>query len=287
MKVVLSRKGYDATSGGVASPILPDGALCSLPIPDRGPRLGDILHGESSLGPLVEQLTGKPGLGDFLAHLDPDLDVHARPRPAGWRPCFGQVGAAQSHLSNQGVGEGDLFLFFGWFREVELANGRLSYRPQAPDLHCLFGWLQVGRICHLSAPGVKAPPWAAEHPHVQFAGHYSSATSNNTLYVAADRLRLPGIKRQIAGGGVFARFAGCFQLTEPGKPRSTWRLPACFYPREGAPPLSYHANPTRWAWDDSGVLLRSVARGQEFVLDCDCYPGVIDWLGEVFAAASS
>jgi hypothetical protein len=287
MRVVLSRKGYDATSGGVASPIFPDGTLCSLPIPDRGPRLGDILHGESSLGPIVEQLAAKPGLADSCAHLDPDLDAEARPRQPGWRPCFGQVGAAQSHLSNQRVGEGDLFLFFGWFHEVELVGGRLSYRPQAPDLHCLFGWLQVGRIYHLSAPGVEPPPWAAEHPHVRFAGHYSSATSNNTLYVAAERLRLPGVQRPIAGGGVFAQFARCLQLTEPGRPRSTWRLPACFYPSEGAAPLSYHASPTRWAKDDTGVLLRSAARGQEFVLDCDCHPGVIDWLRGVFGAASS
>ncbi len=35
MKLVLSRKGFDASNGGVASPILPDGTMCSLPIPDR------------------------------------------------------------------------------------------------------------------------------------------------------------------------------------------------------------------------------------------------------------
>ena len=35
MKVILSRKGMDSESGRVASPILPDGTLLSLPIPDR------------------------------------------------------------------------------------------------------------------------------------------------------------------------------------------------------------------------------------------------------------
>ncbi len=35
MKVILSRKGMDSTSGGIASPILPDGTLLSLPIPDK------------------------------------------------------------------------------------------------------------------------------------------------------------------------------------------------------------------------------------------------------------
>ena len=33
MKVILSRKGMDSESGRVASPILPDGTLLSLPIP--------------------------------------------------------------------------------------------------------------------------------------------------------------------------------------------------------------------------------------------------------------
>ena len=35
MKVVLSRKGFDSSAGGVASPIMPDGTMLSLPIPDR------------------------------------------------------------------------------------------------------------------------------------------------------------------------------------------------------------------------------------------------------------
>lgn len=35
MKVILSRKGMDSKSGGIANPILPDGTLLSLPIPDK------------------------------------------------------------------------------------------------------------------------------------------------------------------------------------------------------------------------------------------------------------
>lgn len=33
MKIILSRKGFDAGYGGIASPVLPDGTLLSLPIP--------------------------------------------------------------------------------------------------------------------------------------------------------------------------------------------------------------------------------------------------------------
>lgn len=34
MKIILSRKGFDSSVGGVASPLFPDGTLLSLPIPD-------------------------------------------------------------------------------------------------------------------------------------------------------------------------------------------------------------------------------------------------------------
>jgi hypothetical protein len=34
VKIILSRKGFDSAAGGYANPILPDGTLLSLPIPD-------------------------------------------------------------------------------------------------------------------------------------------------------------------------------------------------------------------------------------------------------------
>ncbi len=38
MRIILSRKGFDSGSGGVPNPILPDGRLVPLPIPDQGSR---------------------------------------------------------------------------------------------------------------------------------------------------------------------------------------------------------------------------------------------------------
>ncbi|MCD6328671.1 hypothetical protein J7M28_14125, partial [bacterium] len=35
MRIIFSRKGFDAANGGVASPIFPDGSFCSLPIPSE------------------------------------------------------------------------------------------------------------------------------------------------------------------------------------------------------------------------------------------------------------
>ena len=48
-------------------------------------------------------------------------------REPGWRPLFGQEGAAETHLANQGVGTGDVFLFFGLFRPVEKAGDGWRY----------------------------------------------------------------------------------------------------------------------------------------------------------------
>ena len=35
MKIILSRKGFDSENGKIPNPILPDGTLLSLPIPDK------------------------------------------------------------------------------------------------------------------------------------------------------------------------------------------------------------------------------------------------------------
>ncbi len=35
MKIIFSRKGFDSSAGGCASPIFPDGTLWSIPIPDK------------------------------------------------------------------------------------------------------------------------------------------------------------------------------------------------------------------------------------------------------------
>src|SRR5262249_20168082 len=120
LKIILSRKGSDASAGGGPSPILADGGIVSLPIPDRRSRI--------RYRDIVGVRDHAPHR-DVRAHLDPDLDPAARPRPRGWRPVFGQEGAAQTVLARAGVGPGDVFVYFGWFR-----RGR-------EDLHVLFGWL--------------------------------------------------------------------------------------------------------------------------------------------------
>lgn len=293
MRLVFSRKGFDSSarrpgrpdaSGGVPSPIFPDGSLVSLPIPSPRDRrtYGELVYRGRPLAPVVEALTGgRVGAGDGL-HLDPDLRADAVPRPAGWRPAYGQNGAAQAHLDNQGVGAGDLFLFFGWFRAVaETAEG-LAYVRGEPDLHVIFGWLQVGEVHRPTRQRGTTPAWAAGHPHVVGA---DVREDNNALYVAAPRLSLPGLDGAWPGGGVFGRVSPGLILTAPGRSRSIWRLPGWFHPAGRASALSCHARAGAWTAAGEHVLLRSSGRGQEFVLDCGDYPEAGAWVAGLFAGA--
>jgi hypothetical protein len=286
LRLIFSRKGFDAGNGGVPSPILPDGRMIPLPIPSRADRqrLGALNVDGIDVGALAAGLSRNRVNAKAYVHVDPDLQRALLPRAPGWRPAFGQMGAAQSHLSRCGVGCGDLFLFFGWFRAVEGVDRHWRYLRDAPDVHALFGWLQVGEVIAVTCPRdvLRSHPWLGTHPHVASAGRHRSA--NNTIYVAADELRLGATNTGLPGGGVFERYSPALQLSAPGRSRSWWRLPAWFAPSADRPALSYHAAPWRWSVESSGVLLRVVSKGQEFVLDCDRYPEVVGWLAALFAS---
>ena len=169
MRLILSRKGFDSSSGGCPSPILPDGTMLSLPIPDRSSRIAyrEIEQQGVNIGQLVVDLTGDPRRLRHFAHLDPDLDRDTWPRADGWRPLLGQTGAAQGHLRKQSVRAGDLFLFFGLFRRVERTRSGWRFVRQAVAKHVLWGWLQIGEIHTVDELASDAMPWARYHPHFQ------------------------------------------------------------------------------------------------------------------------
>lgn len=282
MKLILSRKGFDSANGGCPSPIL-DGQLCSLPIPDAGAptRYAEISSfNGSSIVRIVEDLTrGRVQQSDG-AHLDPDLRRDAIPRSAGWRSIFGQAAAAQSHLARQEVGRGNLFLFFGCFRQAEKVGGGFRFVRDAPKLHVIFGWLQVASVSRATSELAIEIPWAEGHPHLAAPERYK----NNTLYFASDRLSSIGLKTR--GAGTFDRIRPELILTKTDSNCSVWQLPRWFHPN-GRPALSYHSKPTRWTDCDDSMRLQSVGRGQEFVLDVDEYPEARGWLRSIFRAANS
>jgi hypothetical protein len=293
MRIILSRKGLDSATGGIPSPILPDGQLLPLPIPEGPPashQPSSIIHPLSSvpttyaalrtgghdLATVISDLTrGRIAPGD-QAHLDPDLDASSMHRPEGWRPIFGQAGAAESHLQHCGVGPGDLFLFYGWFRAAERVGGRWRFVSGAPDQHILFGWLQIAERVAVTDTR-RIPSWAAGHPHIK-PQPYASADS---IYLAAARLELPGASGALPGAGRFTSYRPALQLTEPGATRRYWRLPAWFADTG----LTYHANPQRWSPAGDHVVLKTVGRGQEFVI-ANPPPEAGAWLRTLFEGES-
>lgn len=276
MKIILSRKAWDSSYGKKPSPILPDGRLLPMPIPSKSSpiRYCDLSFHGLSVGELASSLTNGKQRPNYNCHLDPDIEESMFDRPPSWRPIFGQHSTAQSHLEKQGVGSGDLFLFFGWFRQTDWFGGQLDYVPDTPDRHILFGWLQVGEAISLSS-GAAYPDWADYHPHLH--GEWSRP---NGLYLASEYLRIDGRATGRAGAGLFRHASTARILTEPGQKRSTWRLPAFFHEavQQGGAVLTYHNHPERWRKVGEYTRLESVGRGQEFVFDNERVPSALGWL---------
>lgn len=296
MKVIFSRKGFDAGSGGVASPIFPDGRVCTLPIPSSKGKymFKDIQFENETLGAVVEDLTRNKARRFTRfdrTHPDPDLRRDALPWKRGWLPAFGPAGFAQTHLANNGVAVGDIFLFFGWFRKVCRVNAHYRFDRKAPDIHLLFGWLQVGTIYHLFSPDSKLPSWADRHGEVSDGQDWWKADGyypDWALYVASKHLDLSGVPRDLPGGGAFRKYDNRLCLTEPGKRRGCWRLPGWMFPFPGRKPLTFHSAKHKWKRQGKWALLQVVDRGQEFVLDCSEYPEqkVRQWLADLFEHAA-
>ena len=262
MKLILSRKGFDSSVGGHASPILPDGRMVSLPIPSSLDTLEYSslrLSGGVSYADVIDELDAGAKIGEKGAHLDPDLVKSTMPRRPNWQPSFGQIGAAAGHLRNQRVNEGDLFLFYGWFRHASEIGGRLQFSGGGNGFHAIFGYLCVGSV--LAANGdAELPDWLTTHPH---ASPERMAKSTNTIYIASNQFSdEPGLP----GAGVF-RFDRALILTKPGYSRSRWSLdPDLFRHLE----ISYH---TQNAWKDG--YFQSYPRAQEYVVQADTQ--LVDW----------
>ena len=239
MRVVLSRKGFDSSAGGMPSPILPDGTLLSLPIPDRGGtvRYADLNHGNESYLDIIKNLKPTTRIKDnYICHLDPDLVDSVTPRSMPWLPLFGQCNQSQVHLAQHGIGVGDLFLFWGWFRQTERIGKKLRYCPDAPDVHIIWGYMKVGRV----STGKHMPPEYAYHPHGQLS------LDTNAIY-----------EGDPSNTGVF-KYHPQLAFTKNGMSRSKWEVPE-FFKRIS---ISYHSVDS---FRDG--YFQSAMRGQEFVLE--------------------
>ena len=240
MRLIFSRKGFDSSAGKSPSPIV-DGVPISLPIPTK--HRSETTYREAGLGQLVEDTTKGRIRADDLCHEDP---VFCRGR---W--AFGQTGKAQSHLANNGVGVGDVFIFFGLFASQDGCDRH----------HRIFGYLRIDEIRRIGPlPGKSDHPtgFVRRHPHT--IGEWND---NNTLYL---------------GAGAKARSAHpSLRLTKDGSLPSIWSVPAWL--KEAG--LTYHGNLARWL--NQGEL-QVAARGQEFVSNVGDQEDPRKWLCALQAA---
>ncbi len=233
MKIILSRKGFDSTSSkgpygtnkSCASPIMPDGALLSIPIPtDDADAYIDFEYNGISYSDLLMQLSPKSTYSN--CHLDPDIRKNIRKKEIdNWQPAFGQCERAQGYLRNQNVGEGDLFLFFGLFQQVvKDKNGyRFTKSKDYVDdfykrcsLNIIYGYMQVEKVI-TDQKEIEKYHW---HPHSK------NGYTNNALYIPKKYLSFAKNK---PGYGVF-NFDEKRVLTMKGKSPATWKIKSFYMP---------------------------------------------------------
>ncbi len=258
--LILSRKGFDATAGGRASPIFENGDIFSVPIPQKRQspsRYRDLRFNDLS-GKEILNLIGAQSISykDFC-HNDPMLSEK--------NGIFGQAGGAQGELDNCGIEKGDLFLFFGWFKQ---------YCQRGPNLHHLFGWLQVENIIKgnfeilnfLSKNGIS-------HPHgTKDVGQFK----NNTIYIASRNITFSDSVKDLRGHGRFKKTAKNLILTENGKSRSRWRFTKKYF----SDTKSLFRNRLKWK-DEKNCLVNCIGIGQEFILNAHDNPSIVDWASSI------
>lgn len=263
MKVIFSRKGFDSAAGGIPSPIFPDGRLFSVPIPSRYDNdtydaLQVSWEGES-IQKVLNDISGRrifrQGAWYSCDYSQPKQKCHHDPM---WLPdrrmptlALGQAGAADGHLRNKQVGQGDVFIFYGLFRAIECANGAWRFQENARKIHVIWAHMIVDDVLRLDSPkqrndALAKYPFLQSHPHID-----RQMDSNNSIYLSTratplnyeEKRSLTDIK------------------TYDGS--SKWRLPRCLNQQQA---FSY-LNKFRTSGEE--VIVRCPGRGQEFVLNLD------------------
>jgi hypothetical protein len=303
--IILSRKGFDSSTGGNHSLFEPDtGKYIVLPIPEREKdwkisnplRFQDVgisdsyskRFGASNLKELmVKTDRWKPIINrgehdeekSEYAHLDPWLGH------CPWLSdnsnhnigAFGQVGNAQAHLKNREVGKGSLFLFFSRFKPIhgtkmsKFCDVDISSEHLKEGLYFIYGWLRVGGepIKCYNDPQLRRE-LKEHHPHATQKYFEECKGKNNTIYIA-DKYLFNNSTGYL-GYAYFPTLTKDLLLTASDSAQkpdnwipTRWELPGFFHEHK---PTYLHKE---WRWRSKVGSLRYLVqipgRGQEFVFD--------------------
>jgi hypothetical protein len=229
--------------------------------------------GKHNLGGIFEDLSEGKLMRCEHGHLDPDLRKETVKRSSGWKPICGST-----KFSKEKAKQGDLFLFYGSFRKVEVVDGHYRYVQGTRPLHVIFGWLQIGERLPAGKDNRSvAPKWARYHRHF-------TDDEWDWMYVAAEKLTIGGVQTHLPGGGCFKSYSDTLRLTAHGKKRSTWAFPRSFYPKDRKSPFLLNQKSWPWQVAEGQAVYQSPHIGQEFFLDADKVRGIQRWLTRLFGS---
>ena len=301
--ITLSRKGFDTAYGRCPSLIVNEKQMISFPIPEDSDQAKKDMEGkyypeysnltarldngtENTLEDLIlaseckdrKVIFNDMTLGKRSAdgnkkdeivprcHLDPQLYNYRN--DTDFYASLGQMGIPARLLEKYGIKEGDLFLFFGNFKFVEIDDkNKKSLRTVHPVIddieynqdfyHCIWGYMEIGKkILNPQNRPEDVPEYIREHhPHMEYT------SCENYIYLAAEKLSdmwcPEEYNGQIRGYGVFD-FDKRLML-------SPANYDECEKPKE-------YLKPKRNAWTilplyvNNSLKTQIPVRGQEFVL---------------------
>ena len=247
-RVILSRKGFDSKYGGRPSPIFKNDDIFSLPIPQNGksPKKYHELKFNGINGTqALNEVSATQVTSEDFCHYDPALNDKIG--------LFGQAGSAQSELKNNGVGIGDLFLFFGWFKKTE--NPKI-------DIHKIFGWLQIEEILEGDDQISNfLKKYNLSHPHDPRYRQYK----NNTIYVSRKNF------------GLFKKFSKKLVLSAPNHTKSMWQFPKKYFANPAKKESKIFLNRLKWKDNKNLLVDTNIGPGQEFIFDAQEVPDISLW----------
>lgn len=277
-RIILSRKGFDSSTGKTpsrASPIFEDGSIFSIPVqinntdPDA---YGNVEYGGINAYEAIKYTyknakSGSPYNKEDRCHFDPNLSI----LPG----VFGQQGSDQGELEKCGISEGDLFLFFGWFQTYGDDQTKIN-------AHHLFGWLQVDKI-------IKGTIQIREYCHAMKIQHPHAKGDwkQNTLYVSSNDLKTDH-------GVLKGKGAGFFKTTDKqlilsrnlAERKSLWQFPEEYFRSIADSSSAYemfvaHDSKSKGpnTWLDLKNLTVNTNRGhwQELAMDSEKFPSLEKW----------